>query len=164
MTAPLEPTNFPPLFSLTRILLYSPNPNSKLRWCCSFARARFLLKVPNTAAWRSQRSEFRMKSFFGNVQRILPQRVRQIKSTTVCIDEWAFRLHYRTTTIALLICVGLVTLSEYFGSKIHCLAVELGEGMELDSKFLQTYCLIRPTYTVSLADPHYIYIYSRDIL
>ncbi len=40
----------------------------------------------------------------------------------VVIDYAGFRLHYKATAALLLLASSLVTMSQFFGSPIHCLA------------------------------------------
>jgi len=89
-----------------------------------------------------------MSSIYGNVRLGVPKGTLSPKPEYVYIDEWSFRFHYRFTTILLLMCVALVTFTDYIGSRMHCLPVTLGDNTIIQSGFLETYCFIRSTYTV----------------
>ena len=58
------------------------------------------------------------------------------------IDNFVFRLHYRLSVSFLLVCMALVTTTQYFGDPIKCLADGVPEGP------LNLFCWIHSTFSI----------------
>lgn len=68
----------------------------------------------------------------------------------VRIDEWTFRIHYRTTTLLLFLFSALLSLREYLGDHIKC--VQNDEDLDypdVPKNVLESFCFISTTFTVS---------------
>lgn len=69
--------------------------------------------------------------------------VLNLSKDKVYIDNAVFRLHYRLTTIILLICSVLVTSHQYFGDPIDCISHNIVKAEVLDR-----YCWIQKTFSL----------------
>ena len=49
----------------------------------------------------------------------------------ISIDNWAFKLFYKFTTVILIACSFLVTCTQFFGSPIQCDAGSVSEVKEI---------------------------------
>ncbi|XP_063906300.1 innexin inx7-like isoform X2 [Zophobas morio] len=78
-----------------------------------------------------------IKTFKNNVK---------IKSDSLCIDNWVFKLHYRVTTVIFLVSTVLVTSKEYIGESMKCLTSKLADRTY--QKFLESFCFYKSTFTV----------------
>ena len=76
-----------------------------------------------------------MLKFFDPVKKFL-------KFDDVWIDNFCFRLHYKTTLIIFVTCTLLVASKQYIGDPIDCMV----DGV--DPKLMDTYCWIHSTYSV----------------
>ena len=59
------------------------------------------------------------------------------------IDNFVFRLHYRLSVGFLLVCMALVTTTQYFGDPIKCIADGVPGGT------LDLFCWIHSTFSIS---------------
>jgi len=66
------------------------------------------------------------------------------KKEEVAIDNSVFRLHYRYTVFLLVLCSGLLTATQFFGSPITCHM----RGENLAPGMVTNYCWIHGTYTL----------------
>jgi len=65
----------------------------------------------------------------------------------VKIDSNVSVLHYRITTILLLVFCALVSSQQYFGDPIQCIQDASGDDAAIPSHVLNTFCFITSTYT-----------------
>ena len=59
------------------------------------------------------------------------------------IDNFVFRLHYRVSVAFLLVCMALVSTTQYFGDPIKCIADGVPGGA------LDLFCWIHSTFSIS---------------
>lgn len=64
------------------------------------------------------------------------------KRDPACIDNFAFKLHYRATFVVLLVSMMLVSATQYIGNPISCIADGVPGGT------LDLYCWIHATFSV----------------
>lgn len=69
-----------------------------------------------------------------------------IKPQTCIIDNHVFRLHYRASSLLLLIFSALVTARQYFGDPIDCISKD-----DIPSELLDTFCWIHTTFSLESA-------------
>ncbi|EEZ97262.1 innexin inx7 [Tribolium castaneum] len=67
------------------------------------------------------------------------------KLNAVAIDNWAFKLHYRVTTLLFFIATILVTFREYIGEHIKCINDMPKAGFD---RVIETFCFFSTTFTV----------------
>lgn len=75
---------------------------------------------------------------FGALKSLLP------KFSGITVDNYAFRLHYRFTVIALISSLILATCKEFFGNPIRCHSVD----GSIPSDVLDTFCWVQSTYSL----------------
>lgn len=64
------------------------------------------------------------------------------KKDPASIDNFNFKLHYRGTFVILLICMGLVSATQYLGDPIQCMADGVPGGV------MDMYCWLHSTFSV----------------
>ena len=65
-----------------------------------------------------------MFDVFGSVKGLL-------KLETICIDNNVFRLHYKATSIILIVASLLVTSRQYIGDPIDCIVEEIPNNVSI---------------------------------
>ncbi|XP_017892713.1 innexin inx7-like [Ceratina calcarata] len=81
----------------------------------------------------------------------------KVTQDAVSIDNMVFKLHYRVTFVALLLCTLLVTSRQFIGEHIRCI---IGDKWGDDQiKVINTYCFFMSTYTV----PKYMNLTSAEL-
>lgn len=68
-----------------------------------------------------------------------------LKRQKARVENIMFFLHYRLTFVIFMVCSGLVTAKEYFGSPIQCYALK----SPIPQNVLNTYCFFMATYSVT---------------
>lgn len=68
----------------------------------------------------------------------------RLKPKAYSIDNLIFKLHYRFTTLALLVATTLVTSQQYIGEHIRCIS----EKKTVPEKVMNTFCFFTSTFTV----------------
>ena len=51
---------------------------------------------------------------FGKATKLL------LEVNTISVDNWAFKMYYKVTTLLIVLCTVLVTSRQFFGSPIQC--------------------------------------------
>lgn len=67
----------------------------------------------------------------------------KLKPKTYTIDNFAFKLHYRITTLMLLVATVLVTSRQYIGEHIRCIS-----DSGVPAHVMNTFCFFTATFTV----------------
>ncbi|XP_055644664.1 innexin inx7 isoform X2 [Toxorhynchites rutilus septentrionalis] len=67
----------------------------------------------------------------------------KLKNKAICIDNIAFKFHYRATFLVLLVCSILVTSRQYIGEHIRCIT-----GGSIPEHVINTFCFFTTTFTV----------------